>query len=214
MSRDREAWLVAMDKVYPSGLPGPFLPDRNCSHDKVVSMLQGSGAMPTLVVEEGLVPFASGEIPMPTVMRFMSLQSAGFSPRPSASLPRDAQGSPSILFPAAKETSPGQGLWVNHASYLWSQQTLILWIPPTHLRHSPRCSGWQRSCHPASGSREGRSASSWNTCSRLLSAMGFAELWRASSNTGGQEEWWWGSVLGGPQVLTGLTILVSLTEPS
>lgn len=34
---------------------------RNCSHDKVVSMLQGSGAMPTLVVEEGPVPFASGE---------------------------------------------------------------------------------------------------------------------------------------------------------
>ncbi|XP_049494901.1 delphilin isoform X3 [Panthera uncia] len=32
---------------------------RNCSHDKVVSMLQGSGAVPTLVVEEGLVPFAS-----------------------------------------------------------------------------------------------------------------------------------------------------------
>ncbi|XP_044533832.1 delphilin [Gracilinanus agilis] len=32
---------------------------RNCSHDKVVSMLQGSGAMPTLVVEEGLVPFPS-----------------------------------------------------------------------------------------------------------------------------------------------------------
>ncbi|XP_039082090.1 delphilin isoform X2 [Hyaena hyaena] len=32
---------------------------RSCSHDKVVSMLQGSGAVPTLVVEEGLVPFAS-----------------------------------------------------------------------------------------------------------------------------------------------------------
>ncbi|KAM6113992.1 LOW QUALITY PROTEIN: delphilin [Pterocles gutturalis] len=32
---------------------------RNCSHDKVVSMLQGSGAMPTLVVEEGIVNFAS-----------------------------------------------------------------------------------------------------------------------------------------------------------
>uniref|UniRef100_A0A674J3K2 Grid2 interacting protein n=1 Tax=Terrapene triunguis TaxID=2587831 RepID=A0A674J3K2_9SAUR len=30
---------------------------RNCSHDKVVSMLQGSGAMPTLVVEEGMVHF-------------------------------------------------------------------------------------------------------------------------------------------------------------
>uniref|UniRef100_A0A8C9MQ25 Grid2 interacting protein n=1 Tax=Serinus canaria TaxID=9135 RepID=A0A8C9MQ25_SERCA len=31
---------------------------RNCSHDKVVSMLQGSGAMPTLVVEEGIVSFS------------------------------------------------------------------------------------------------------------------------------------------------------------
>lgn len=44
--------------------PGPPLLGRNCSHDKVVSMLQGSGAMPTLVVEEGLVPFASGETPV------------------------------------------------------------------------------------------------------------------------------------------------------
>ncbi|XP_069726064.1 delphilin isoform X4 [Phaenicophaeus curvirostris] len=34
---------------------------RNCSHDKVVSMLQGSGAMPTLVVEEGVVNFSSGQ---------------------------------------------------------------------------------------------------------------------------------------------------------
>ncbi|XP_053131642.1 delphilin isoform X2 [Hemicordylus capensis] len=31
---------------------------RNCSHEKVVSMLQGSGAMPTLVVEEGIVSFS------------------------------------------------------------------------------------------------------------------------------------------------------------
>lgn len=46
-----------------AGPPGPSLLGRNCSHDKVVSMLQGSGAMPTLVVEEGLVPFASGETP-------------------------------------------------------------------------------------------------------------------------------------------------------
>ncbi|XP_065098581.1 delphilin isoform X2 [Paramisgurnus dabryanus] len=30
---------------------------RNCSHEKVVSMLQGSGAMPTIVVEEGPVDF-------------------------------------------------------------------------------------------------------------------------------------------------------------
>lgn len=29
-------------------------------------MLQGSGAVPTLVVEEGLVPFASGETPSTT----------------------------------------------------------------------------------------------------------------------------------------------------
>nr|XP_025959779.1 delphilin isoform X6 [Dromaius novaehollandiae] len=34
---------------------------RNCSHDKVVSMLQGSGAMPTLVVEEGIVNFSNAE---------------------------------------------------------------------------------------------------------------------------------------------------------
>ncbi|XP_058013206.1 delphilin [Ahaetulla prasina] len=34
---------------------------RNCSHEKVVSMLQGSGAMPTLVVEEGIVSFSNGE---------------------------------------------------------------------------------------------------------------------------------------------------------
>ncbi|NXO20130.1 GRD2I protein, partial [Cisticola juncidis] len=32
---------------------------RNCSHDKVVSMLQGSGAMPTLVVEEGIVSISN-----------------------------------------------------------------------------------------------------------------------------------------------------------
>ncbi|XP_066054101.1 delphilin isoform X2 [Chamaea fasciata] len=32
---------------------------RSCSHDKVVSMLQGSGAMPTLVVEEGIVNFSN-----------------------------------------------------------------------------------------------------------------------------------------------------------
>ncbi|NWI09004.1 GRD2I protein, partial [Crypturellus soui] len=32
---------------------------RSCSHDKVVSMLQGSGAMPTLVVEEGIVNFST-----------------------------------------------------------------------------------------------------------------------------------------------------------
>ncbi|XP_069373245.1 delphilin isoform X5 [Paralichthys olivaceus] len=35
---------------------------RNCSHEKVVSMLQGSGAMPTLVVEEGPSDFSSDQI--------------------------------------------------------------------------------------------------------------------------------------------------------
>ncbi|XP_023154604.3 delphilin isoform X2 [Amphiprion ocellaris] len=34
---------------------------RNCSHEKVVSMLQGSGAMPTLVVEEGPSDFSSDQ---------------------------------------------------------------------------------------------------------------------------------------------------------
>nr|XP_023665034.1 delphilin [Paramormyrops kingsleyae] len=34
---------------------------RNCSHEKVVSMLQGSGAMPTLVVEDGPLTFTLAE---------------------------------------------------------------------------------------------------------------------------------------------------------
>uniref|UniRef100_A0A3Q2PTX7 Glutamate receptor, ionotropic, delta 2 (Grid2) interacting protein, b n=1 Tax=Fundulus heteroclitus TaxID=8078 RepID=A0A3Q2PTX7_FUNHE len=34
---------------------------RNCSHEKVVSMLQGSGAMPTMVVEEGPSDFSSDQ---------------------------------------------------------------------------------------------------------------------------------------------------------
>ncbi|XP_067285634.1 delphilin isoform X4 [Pseudorasbora parva] len=34
---------------------------RNCSHEKVVSMLQGSGAMPTIVVEEGPVDYPQSD---------------------------------------------------------------------------------------------------------------------------------------------------------
>lgn len=34
---------------------------RNCSHEKVVSMLQGSGANPTLVVEEGPAVYPSSD---------------------------------------------------------------------------------------------------------------------------------------------------------
>lgn len=84
-----------------SGPPGPSLLGRNCSHDKVVSMLQGSGAMPTLVVEEGLVPFASGETPTATWRRGPQRPCQGlhvwdlqvcrglcFPPKPAAPLPR------------------------------------------------------------------------------------------------------------------------------
>ena len=83
-----------------SGPPGPSLLGRNCSHDKVVSMLQGSGAVPTLVVEEGLVPFASGETPTTTRLHgsqtpcqgsvcgiYESAQDSAFPPKPAASLP-------------------------------------------------------------------------------------------------------------------------------
>ncbi|NP_001361393.1 delphilin-like isoform X1 [Xenopus laevis] len=41
---------------------------RNCCHEKVVCMLQGSGAMPTLVVEEGSVTYCAetdSEVPVP-----------------------------------------------------------------------------------------------------------------------------------------------------
>ena len=48
-------------------------------------MLQGSGAMPTLVVEEGPVPFASGETPTATETLRRALCS---TPKPTASLPR------------------------------------------------------------------------------------------------------------------------------
>nr|XP_034345378.1 delphilin isoform X1 [Arvicanthis niloticus] len=48
---------------------------RNCSHDKVVSMLQGSGAMPTLVVEEGPVPFASDSDSLDSPTRASALTS-------------------------------------------------------------------------------------------------------------------------------------------
>ncbi|ERE76351.1 delphilin-like protein [Cricetulus griseus] len=48
---------------------------RNCSHDKVVSMLQGSGAMPTLVVEEGPVPFASDSDSLDSPTRSSALTS-------------------------------------------------------------------------------------------------------------------------------------------
>lgn len=73
--QERPCWGLAVWALQPGrqpwtgltwpGPPGPSLLGRNCSHDKVVSMLQGSGAMPTLVVEEGLVPFPSGETPTP-----------------------------------------------------------------------------------------------------------------------------------------------------
>lgn len=111
-----------------TGPPGPSLLDRNCSHDKVVSMLQGSGAMPTLVVEEGLVPFPSGETPTP--------QRPGRGPLglpPNSQLPppwcwgpqwddlRDLPGSPSIpscdrrcasqsMVPTATPSREGRGL--------------------------------------------------------------------------------------------------------
>ncbi|KAM9774013.1 delphilin [Syngnathus typhle] len=40
---------------------------RNCSHEKVVSMLQGSGAMPTLVIEDGPSDYSSDPEETPTL---------------------------------------------------------------------------------------------------------------------------------------------------
>lgn len=58
-------------------------------------MLQGSGAMPTLVVEEGLTPFASGKTPLPL----------GFPPCVGlTSLQR------TLLFPQTCSFPPGEGL--------------------------------------------------------------------------------------------------------
>lgn len=93
-------------------------------------------------------------------------------------------------------------------------QTPIPWIPPTRPRRSPPCSGWRRSCRPASACRGGPSASSWSTCSRLPSATGSAGPSRASSSTGGRARVGRAPALGGPLVLPTLTIQVSLPQPS
>uniref|UniRef100_A0A3Q1IGC0 Glutamate receptor, ionotropic, delta 2 (Grid2) interacting protein, a n=1 Tax=Anabas testudineus TaxID=64144 RepID=A0A3Q1IGC0_ANATE len=47
---------------------------RNCSHEKVVSMLQGSGAMPTLVVEEGPSEYSSDQTDPEDTPTLSSLQ--------------------------------------------------------------------------------------------------------------------------------------------
>lgn len=117
-----------------------------------------------------------------------NLSCQGIRPRPGGT------GSPAPLLPVAP-------------------QTPILWIPPTLRRRSPPCSGWRRSCHPVSECRGGLSASSWSTCSRLPSAMGSAEPWRASSSTGGWARVVVGPALGGPQILPRITIRVSLPDP-
>lgn len=217
-------------------------------------MLQGSGAMPTLVVEEGLVPFASGETPTATwccgpqrpcqglhVWDLQVCRGLCFPPKPAAALPRwccrfqwgglralpgAVPPSPSpapgrrcvsqcpALPPAARATASDPGM-LGHLclSCLWPRQTPIPWIPPTRPRRSPPCNGWQRSCPPASGCRGGRSASSWSTYSRLLSATGSAGPWRASSSTGGWARVVVGASWGGPQVLPRLAIRVSLPMP-
>lgn len=65
------------------------VPCRNCSHDKVVSMLQGSGAMPTLVVEEGIVNFSSGKCAVEGVPRGAGTPNSGVPklPVPRVELP-------------------------------------------------------------------------------------------------------------------------------
>uniref|UniRef100_A0A8C9VT78 Grid2 interacting protein n=1 Tax=Scleropages formosus TaxID=113540 RepID=A0A8C9VT78_SCLFO len=66
---------------------------RNCSHEKVVSMLQGSGAMPTLVVEDG--PVAEAMVPSEE-------EHGGGSPRSHSPLLSSLQWVADILPPTVR----------------------------------------------------------------------------------------------------------------
>ncbi|KAL4659123.1 delphilin-like isoform X1 [Arapaima gigas] len=66
---------------------------RNCSHEKVVSMLQGSGAMPTLVVEDG---------PTAEAMATSEEEHGGGSPRSHSPLPSSLQWVADILPPTVR----------------------------------------------------------------------------------------------------------------
>ncbi|MGH0155413.1 UNVERIFIED_CONTAM: hypothetical protein FKN15_029488 [Acipenser sinensis] len=57
--------ILKIQSGYLMAVFGTHVCPRNCSHEKVVSMLQGSGAMPTLVVEDGPANFVMGEIMFP-----------------------------------------------------------------------------------------------------------------------------------------------------
>lgn len=105
------------------------------------------------------------------------------------------------LAPAEGQTLPGLGTPAHLCvSFLWPAPRKIptRWIPPTRRRHSPPCSGWQRSSRPVSECRGGPSASSWSTCSRPPSATGSAGPSRASSSTGGHPRVA-GAGVGGPK---------------
>ncbi|XP_051655730.1 delphilin isoform X4 [Manacus candei] len=90
---------------------------RNCSHDKVVSMLQGSGAMPTLVVEEGIVNISNAEAEVED--RFRSSVRGASLCRGSLRTPRPEEGGaagsdtvevPVRLIPGERQAGDGTSL--------------------------------------------------------------------------------------------------------
>lgn len=112
---------------------------RNCSHEKVVSMLQGSGAMPTLVVEDGPSDCSSDQT----------------DPDDSASL------QPTTLPRSRSVNNTCRHLRLTFPWSAWGKLTCTdKQCRSPGLRPSALCSGWRKSCHPASKSTGGPSASS------------------------------------------------------
>lgn len=84
-------------------------------------MLQGSGAMPTLVVEEGLVPFASGEPPVALgrLGRWSPCLGPALAGVGFPSLPRPLLSPQTCSFPpqvGQPQSSPSSPVLISHPS--------------------------------------------------------------------------------------------------
>lgn len=127
-------------------------------------MLQGSGGMPTLVVEDGPSDFSPDQTDPE--------ESPSLAP---TSLPR-SRSIPNNLYKCRA-----------HIKLVLSTSTCVLKKRIIHrpdLRRSALCSGWRRSFRRASRSTVAPSASSWSTCWPSRRGTRSARRWRPSSSTG------------------------------
>lgn len=210
---------------------GPPLLGRNCSHDKVVSMLQGSGAMPTLVVEEGSSRSPAVRHPWPwatlaagaylglgwdsRVCRGLCSPLQLPSPRlgslraPLQPHPQHSAQLGSPLAPAEGQTLPGLGPAHSCVSFLWPAPRKIptRWVPQPVVRaHLPAVGGRSPPVQYPSAGEDLQPAA--GAPAPPPSAAGSAGPSKASSSTGGHPGWrgrLGGVWCGWTQILPGLT---------